>query len=79
MHIDYGNMASLDHIVPRSKGGTNDVGNLQWVHWWVNFMKLDMDACEFNERFEHFILTAYNHIQKKKAEASIITDASCSA
>lgn len=26
-----GNGASLDHIVPRSRGGGNDISNLRWV------------------------------------------------
>jgi hypothetical protein len=31
--------ASLDHRVPISRGGTNDVGNTQWVTWQVNNAK----------------------------------------
>lgn len=33
--------ASLDHIVPRSRGGSDDIGNLRWVADIVNRMKLD--------------------------------------
>lgn len=40
--------ASLDHIVPKSRGGSNDdVANLQWVYCRVNFMKQDSLHDEF--------------------------------
>jgi hypothetical protein len=32
---------SIDHIVPKSRGGTNDMSNLQWVDLYINKMKLD--------------------------------------
>jgi CRISPR/Cas system Type II protein with McrA/HNH and RuvC-like nuclease domain len=31
--------ASIDHIVPRSRGGTDDISNLRWVSWLANKMK----------------------------------------
>jgi hypothetical protein len=27
---------SIDHVVPRSKGGTNDLANLRLTHWTCN-------------------------------------------
>lgn len=39
--------ASIDHKVPRAKGGSDDIGNLQWVDLKVNLMKRDMDIPEF--------------------------------
>jgi HNH endonuclease len=33
--------ASIDHIVPRSRGGTNDDGNLQIAHLRCNLLKHD--------------------------------------
>ena len=39
--------ASLDHIVPLSRGGTNSLDNVQWVLYRVNKMKGDMLESEF--------------------------------
>lgn len=41
--------ASIDHIVPKSRGGSDDLNNLQWVYYQVNFMKGDMLEEEFLE------------------------------
>jgi hypothetical protein len=41
--------ASLDHIIPTSRGGGNELGNLRWVHITVNRMKNDMLDSEFLE------------------------------
>lgn len=30
---------SIDHVVPRSKGGTHDAGNLRWVLTLANVAK----------------------------------------
>lgn len=45
--IDWGKRASIDHIIPRKKGGTHDIENLQMVHYNVNFMKMDMLMGDF--------------------------------
>lgn len=42
-----GNTASLDHIVPISKGGTNKRENLQFIHIALNCMKQDKTEEEF--------------------------------
>lgn len=42
-----GDNASLDHILPLSKGGTHDISNLRFVHLWINFVKLDKLDEEF--------------------------------
>ena len=39
--------AHLDHIVPKSKGGTGEIGNLQWVHKIMNQAKGDLSQEEF--------------------------------
>lgn len=33
---------SIDHIIPKSKGGTNDLSNLQFLSWFENRCKNDM-------------------------------------
>lgn len=42
-----GQNASLDHKIPRSRGGLNVIGNLHWVTIRVNFMKRDLIHDEF--------------------------------
>ena len=39
---------SLDHIVPKSKGGTNDIENLQFLSWFENRCKNDMSKEDWN-------------------------------
>lgn len=40
--ITIGVNASLDHILPRNRGGTHEIDNLRWVHVVFNRMKNDM-------------------------------------
>ena len=39
---------SIDHIVPKSKGGTNDIENLQFLSWFENRCKNDMTQTEWD-------------------------------
>ena len=39
---------SLDHIVPKAKGGTNDINNLQFLSWFENRCKNDMEQAEWD-------------------------------
>lgn len=41
--------ASVDHKVPCSRGGSNNIDNLQWVDLKINRMKTDMTHEEFLE------------------------------
>ena len=40
---------SIDHIVPKSNGGTNDIKNLQILTWFENRCKNDMSQNEWNK------------------------------
>lgn len=50
---------SLDHIIPKAKGGTNALDNLQFMTWFENRCKNDMDQDEWvaikNNIKEYFI------------------------
>lgn len=35
---------TVDHIIPKACGGTNDPSNLRWVIWVANFVRLDVAA-----------------------------------
>ncbi len=40
---------SIDHINPRSKGGNNDINNLQFLSWFENKCKHAMSQDEWND------------------------------
>ena len=40
---------SIDHIIPKSKGGTNDLSNLQFLSWFENRCKNNMTQKEWND------------------------------
>jgi hypothetical protein len=62
-----GQNASLDHIIAKSKGGTNTIGNLQWVHIWINKMKNDLPHEEFLLLLDDFAdrLALFRNANKK--------------
>ena len=39
---------SIDHIIPKAKGGNNDLNNLQFLSWFENRCKNDMTQDEWN-------------------------------
>lgn len=39
---------TLDHIIPRARGGTNDLDNLQIISWFENHAKWDMTPDEYD-------------------------------
>lgn len=45
--ITIGKNAELDHKIPKSKGGSNRLDNLHWVHKKINRMKGDLLQDEF--------------------------------
>lgn len=40
---------SIDHIIPKSNGGTNDLENLRFLSWFENRCKNNMSLEEWNE------------------------------
>jgi len=39
---------SLDHVIPKAKGGTNSLDNLQFLTWFENRCKNDMTQAEWD-------------------------------
>ena len=50
--IIIGKNAHLDHIVPRARGGGNELTNLQWLHKDVNMMKRALSESDFLDLVE---------------------------
>ncbi|MHA2341934.1 MAG: HNH endonuclease domain-containing protein [Candidatus Hodarchaeales archaeon] len=42
-----GDNASVEHVLPRSRGGDNNIDNLVWVDKNINFMKHNLTHAEF--------------------------------
>lgn len=62
MLLKIGTNTSLDHKIPKSKGGTNEIQNLQWVHIWVNKNKDNIDEEEFVPMFRSFIEQCHQYL-----------------
>jgi 5-methylcytosine-specific restriction endonuclease McrA len=43
--------ASVDHVIPKSKGGTNSMGNLRAAHKDCNFLKGDMSLDDYRKLY----------------------------
>lgn len=56
--------SSIDHIIPESKGGTNEIRNLRWIDYWVNVMKWDRT----DEELKLKIAKIYSNINKEIRE-----------
>lgn len=53
----------IDHVVPKSAGGSNTIENLQWVHPAANRAKLNGTDSEFRE----WLLAAADALRAKMA------------
>lgn len=58
--------ASLDHRIPRTKGGGNTIDNLEWVHVSVNKIKFNQTEKEFLNK-SAFVLVELNSLASKGA------------
>ena len=47
VNLIMGDNATLDHKVPKSRGGSDSIENIQWVTRTINQMKTDMTHEEF--------------------------------
>lgn len=60
-----GKNASLDHIMPSSKGGSDKINNLQWVDIDINEMKNDFAHDDFLNTIKHILI----YTQKQSCQA----------
>jgi 5-methylcytosine-specific restriction endonuclease McrA len=56
-HLVLSENAHVDHIVPKSRGGTNDISNLQWVYSKCNLAKSNMLEDEFIALIKEIYMT----------------------
>lgn len=65
---------NLDHIVPRSRGGSDDLENLMLVHRQCNLMKGDLTLAEYlsGEREHRYLRAQRSQRQHKKRKSSSI-------
>jgi hypothetical protein len=54
--------ASLDHIVPKSKGGSNNVENLEWIDLNVNLLKGARTKDDFMEIWKFLVKSGARHL-----------------
>ena len=64
IELTLGLNASLDHRVPKSKGGTDEISNLQFVHVWCNSMKNDTEESTFKEELRSFVLKTIEYLNE---------------
>lgn len=64
LKITPGFSASIDHRVPRAKGGSHDLSNLVWCHTQINKLKKDYSEKEFINRSAN-ILVELNYLDSK--------------
>jgi len=65
-----GATASIDHIIPKSRGGASVNGNLQWVLLQVNRIKWDMTNEEFVETCRKVVRAADRRSNEQMARSN---------
>jgi 5-methylcytosine-specific restriction endonuclease McrA len=63
-----GSTASLDHIIPKSRGGASEKGNLRWVTLRVNQIKWDMTHEEFVEMCRTIVREQDRRLVQERAD-----------
>lgn len=70
-----GTNASLDHIIPKSRGGLNDISNVQWVTLCANKMKYKQTYNELIMRCK--LITNYNPNIQTSIHKLTLEDTKC--
>ena len=65
--LTLGENASLDHIIAKSKNGTSDISNLQWVHPLVNIAKHDHS----HDQFLALVKSVYEHCKLNQLQKPV--------
>ena len=60
-----GKTASLDHVIPLSRGGENEKDNLKFAHIAINCMKQDLTLWEFKEELKTLVPLLQEFIKEK--------------
>jgi 5-methylcytosine-specific restriction endonuclease McrA len=63
--------SSIDHKIPRARGGTNDIDNLQWVAKRINQMKTDFTHEEFLEMCERIATQCQKKPDQSPTESAL--------
>lgn len=67
MPVKYKNI-TIDHKMPRCKGGTNDMSNLQLACWRCNQFKQAMTEWEFAKKLAEILFNTLRNILKSQFE-----------
>lgn len=60
-----GETSSIEHLIPISRGGTNDENNIKFVHLTINCMKRDMTEEEFKNHLKELLPPLRDYMNKE--------------